>query len=76
MLTQVEINHLTIGPIRVNFRVCVEFTEKRLAEKIQARVALAISSLAESRYENRAKRENGPRDQKEKSSPGQLFVLL
>ena len=67
---------MTIAPIGANFRVCVEFTEKRLAEKIQARVALAISSLAESRYENRAKRENGPRDQKEKASPGQLFVLM
>lgn len=33
---------MTIGPIRVNFRICVEFMEKRLAEKIQARVALAI----------------------------------
>lgn len=48
---------MTIGPIRVNFRICVEFMEKRLAEKIQARVALAISSPGESWYENRAKRE-------------------
>ena len=48
---------MTIGPIRVNFRIWVEFMEKRLAEEIQARVALAISSQGESWYENRAKRE-------------------
>ena len=67
---------MTIGPIRVNFRGCVEFMEKRLAEKIQARAALAILSSGESWYENRAKKGNGPRDQKEKSSPGQLFMFL
>lgn len=67
---------MTIAPIGANFRVCVEFMEKRLAEKIQARAALATLSPGESWYENRAKRENGPRDQKEKSSPGQLFMFL
>lgn len=62
---------MTIGPKRVNFRVCVEFMEKRLAEKVQARAATAISSPGESWFENRGKREHGLRDRKEKSCPSQ-----